>query len=114
MQVLINIIKNSKEALIDKNVANKRIYIDLTKDKNNIIIKIKDNAGGIDSKVIDKIFDPYFTTKGEKTGTGLGLYISKTIIEKHLKGFINVSNQDNGVLFEVKLPLNLNNQSKRI
>ena len=114
MQVLINIIKNSKEALIDKNVANKRICIDLTKDKNNIIIKIKDNAGGIDSKVIDKIFDPYFTTKGEKTGTGLGLYISKTIIEKHLKGFINVSNQDDGVLFEVKLPLNLNNQSKRI
>jgi len=106
LQVFINILKNAKEAFEDASVKDKVIINTIKEDENNIIISICDNAGGIDEGIIDNVFNPYFTTKEEKTGTGLGLYMSKTIIEKHLKGSLSVYNKENGVCFEIKLPIN--------
>ena len=107
MQVVINIIKNSKEALLDKKPEDKKISLSVKSDEKSVSIAICDNAGGISSEVIGEIFNPYFTTKGSKNGTGLGLYMSKTIVEKHLDGRLNVCNQDDGVCFEIKLPTSL-------
>ncbi len=109
MQVFINIIKNAKEILIEKDIDKKAISINFTKDKKFIKIEICDNANGIDSKIIKNIFNPYFTTKGEKNGTGLGLYMSKTIVEKHLGGVIQAYNKNDGACFEIRLPYNIDN-----
>jgi signal transduction histidine kinase len=71
--------------------------------KNFTIIKIEDNAGGIHIKNIDSIFEPYVTTKNSKRGTGIGLYMTKMIIENNMHGYVNVSNNQNGALFTVKV-----------
>ena len=97
-QVLLNIIKNASDVLQERNIKNPTIKIEV---KNKTIF-IKDNAGGIKNDIIDKIFEPYFTTKNEKNGTGLGLYMSKTIIEK-LNGNIEVYNDENGAVFKIEL-----------
>ena len=104
MQVFINIIKNAKEALIDNKIKNAKITIKIYEDDYSVISEIRDNALGIKPEVIGKIFDPYFTTKGVKSGTGLGLYMSKTIVEKHLNGTIEVKNIDDGVSFVITIP----------
>ena len=93
MQVIINIINNSKDEFEKSSSKHKYIFIDVKKSKNKVLVKIKDNAGGIKTQDIDKIFEPYFTTKDELKGTGIGLYMSKQIIEKHMDGKIDVSNQ---------------------
>lgn len=91
VQVLINILNNSRDAL--KSVENRRlIFIDVKKEEDKAIIKVTDTAGGIPKDIINKIFEPYFTTK-EKKGTGIGLYMSKQIIKDSLKGEIQVSNK---------------------
>lgn len=91
VQVLINIINNSKDAL--KNTDKKRlIFIDVFKQDNKVILLIKDTAGGINKSIINKVFEPYFTTKKDK-GTGIGLYMSKQIIADSLNGEIAVSNE---------------------
>ncbi|WP_373003870.1 PAS domain S-box protein [Sulfurimonas sp.] len=103
MQVFVNIINNSKDALSFKNKENSIINIEVYEDKQYINTKICDNGGGIDADILSKVFDPYFSTKDEKTGTGLGLYMSKMIIEKHLNGVIEVCNSDEGACFTVRL-----------
>ena len=104
MQVFINIIKNAKEALVDNDIKNKKIIISII-DANDVVeIKISDNAGGVPVDIIDKIFNPYFSTKNEKNGTGLGLYMSKIIVEKHLNGIIEVNNENDGACFKIELP----------
>jgi len=105
MQVFINILNNAKEVLVENNIENKEIKISLEDKTHTIIIKICDNAGGIAEDIMDKIFEPYFSTKDERTGTGLGLYMSKIIIEKHLNGTMSVSNENNGACFIIELPL---------
>ncbi|WP_419766698.1 cache domain-containing protein [Arcobacter sp.] len=94
IQLFINIINNAKDAFESSSVKNKIISLSTTfnKEENILIICIKDSAGGINSNIIDKIFEPYFTTKHRNMGTGIGLYMVSQIINKHLKGFIEVKN----------------------
>lgn len=92
LQTLINILKNAKDELIKKDVNEKKfIFIDAIKEDTNLIIKIKDNAGGVPANILNRIFEPYFTTKENNGGTGIGLYMSKNIIE-HMGGTLSVSN----------------------
>jgi len=99
MQVILNILKNAQDNIKEKNI--KKPYIKITtKDRT---IYICDNSGGIPEDIIEKIFDPYFSTKDEKNGTGLGLYMSKTIIEKHHNGKISAQNTEDGVCFTIEL-----------
>ncbi|MAD41822.1 MAG: hypothetical protein CL623_05470 [Arcobacter sp.] len=94
IQVLLNILNNSKDALLKKENERKLIFIDAYINNNNIIIEIKDNAGGINEEIIDRIFEPYFTTKHQSQGTGIGLYMSQDIITKHLNGILSVVNDE--------------------
>ena len=107
LQVLINILKNAKDALVANTTKERKIELITERLEQNVIISIRDNAGGIDEAIMGKIFDPYFSTKDEKNGTGLGLYMSKTIIEKHLQGSIEVQNYSAGVSFKIVLPFKI-------
>ncbi|MEA3372280.1 MAG: PAS domain S-box protein [Campylobacterota bacterium] len=105
LQVYINLLKNAKEALIDNKMSDRHINVLISSDKEHVVTTICDNGGGIDEAIIEKIFDPYFSTKDAKIGTGLGLYMSKTIVEKHLHGTISVENSDEGACFKIAIPL---------
>ena len=105
-QVLLNLIKNAEDVLLVKEVKNPTITIEtLCSKDNNIILVVKDNGGGIPLDIIDKIFDPYFSTKKEKDGTGLGLYMSKIIIEEHCGGKMDISNDDDGAIFKISFKI---------
>jgi len=103
MQVLLNIIGNAKDALVSSGVSDPKITISIYEEAECVVILLCDNGGGVDEAVKEKIFDPYFSTKGAKSGTGLGLYMSKTIVEEHLNGEISVFNRPEGACFSVKL-----------
>ena len=111
-QVLLNVLNNAKDAIISNNIQNKLVHIRCVIENKQNVIYIQDNAGGIPEDIIDKIFDPYFTTKHQSQGTGIGLYMSKDIIEKHMDGKISVKNTDttldsvnyNGACFKIELP----------
>jgi signal transduction histidine kinase len=97
-QAIINIISNSKDALIENGIKDKKISVTLKYSRNRAILTIEDNGGGVqDEEVLSKIFDPYFTTKSDKNGAGIGLYMTKIIIEKHMNGKIESINSDNGL-----------------
>jgi len=104
-QVILNLIKNAEEALHDNEIKNPYIKIATFKgaEENNYILEISDNAGGIDNAILDKVFEPYFSTKLEKNGSGLGLYMSKTIVEDHCRGKLLVKNTKEGALFSIVL-----------
>ena len=102
-QVLINIINNAKDVLIEREIEDPFITLNLIKYESSFSIIIEDNAGGIKKEVLPKIFDPYFTTKHQFHGTGLGLYMSKNIVEKHLNGYLKVSNTENGAKFTINI-----------
>jgi C4-dicarboxylate-specific signal transduction histidine kinase len=91
-QCLINIFNNAKDALKDADVENKLIFISTLKQDEHIVIKIKDNAGGIAPNIIDKIFEPYFTTKHQSQGTGLGLHMTYNLIVDGMDGSIQAQN----------------------
>jgi len=103
IQVLLNIINNAREQLSQINRVDAQILIK-SYDKDNIcILEISDNGGGVDEDIKDNIFDPYFSTKFEKNGTGLGLHMSKSIIEQHHKGKIYLQNIEDGAKFIIEL-----------
>lgn len=105
-QVVLNIVNNAKDALIESKNATMQIKINTFEHESFVVVKIEDNGGGIAKKNLEKIFNPYFSTKS-KNGTGLGLYMSKTIIEEHCRGKLYVTNLDDntGAVFTVQLPL---------
>ena len=102
-QVILNILSNAKDILLEKKIENPYINIEIKDGDNYAIVKIKDNGGGIKKNILDKIFEPYFTTRHQTQGTGIGLYMSKNIIERNMNGFINVTNVEDGALFTIKV-----------
>ncbi|MBF0345620.1 MAG: PAS domain S-box protein [Nitrospirae bacterium] len=106
LQVVLNLLTNAKDVLEDRKVVNGRIKIRLYRDSQLglIVLTIADNAGGVKDELIDRVFEPYFTTKFKSSGTGLGLYTVKTIVEKIMHGSISVRNTDEGCEFRVELP----------
>lgn len=110
-QVIINILNNAKEAILQSK--NPKFILILAKENGGTLhLQIKDSGGGVDQSIVDKIFEPYFTTKHQASGTGIGLFMSKEIIEKHMLGKIKVENQhftiDNqslyGACFTIEIP----------
>jgi PAS domain S-box-containing protein len=108
-QVILNILTNSKDALIEKEIKNKFIKISSKLNQEYLIINIEDNAKGVEKSILEKIFEPYFSTKSSKVGTGIGLYMSKIIITEHFKGEITANNKNDGLKIIIKLPNNISN-----
>lgn len=104
--VILNLIKNAEDALLENKIAHPFIRIYTYCDAKSAILEVSDNGGGIDEGIMEKIFDPYFSTKLEKDGTGLGLYMSKMIIEEHCGGTIEAKNNQDGVTFTIILGKN--------
>lgn len=104
LQVFLNLIKNAQEAIEQNSPEGGRINAIVVDKGNFVLITVSDNGGGIEESILNRIFEPYFSTKGKETGTGLGLYMSKTIIDKHLHGSINVRNVNDGVEFTITIP----------
>jgi C4-dicarboxylate-specific signal transduction histidine kinase len=102
IQILVNLIKNAYEIILEKKPKNKFIKIDISYDNGLLKISVEDSAGGIPENIIEKIFDPYFSTKG-KNGTGIGLYMSRLIIEEHFNGKLLVENTNNGAKFMLEI-----------
>jgi signal transduction histidine kinase len=103
-QVMLNIIKNAKDVLIEKKVKNPWIKIYTKQEGNHIILYVEDNGGGVEVEPKSKIFEPYFTTKKDSDGTGIGLYMSKIIVDKNMNGKLRVRNSEFGARFEIILP----------
>jgi signal transduction histidine kinase len=106
-QVIINIINNAKDILVEKNIEIKWVRISLKENGKLAVITIEDNAGGVPENIMPNIFDPYFTTKHQSVGTGLGLNMSRKIITESLKGKLYVKNSEHGAKFYIEIPLNL-------
>jgi PAS domain S-box-containing protein len=102
-QVLLNILMNARDALVEHNIADARICLHTFTDGGTTVVTIADNAGGIADEIIDKLFDPYFSTKGPDKGTGIGLFMSKTIIEKNMAGRLTVRNTGKGAEFRIEV-----------
>jgi len=114
VQCLMNIFNNAHDVLVKNGRSKKLIFVKIYKKYDNVIISVTDNAGGISEEIIQKVFEPYFTTKHKAQGTGIGLYMTQEIVVKHLDGFIKVKNVNlnyesvkyTGANFKISLPLN--------
>lgn len=105
-QVILNIINNAKDAIVSYSQnQGGMIKIDLFCDTHHLYINVNDTGGGIPSDIIKRVFEPYFTTKFQNQGTGIGLYMSKVIVEQHFKGILGVENNALGALFTITIPL---------
>ena len=102
-QVLLNLMINARDAFLTQKVTSPTITIRIASKEGRPVVTVADNAGGVPQEIIDKIFDPYFTTKGPDKGTGLGLFMAKTIIEKNMGGFLSVRNVGHGAEFRIEL-----------
>lgn len=102
-QVVLNILNNARDAIIERQIADPVIRIKVCSTHESTIVTLADNCGGIPEEIISKIFDPYFTTKGPQHGTGLGLFMSKTIIEKNMGGRLSVRNTPDGAEFRIEV-----------
>lgn len=108
LQIVLNLLSNAKDALVQSGMENKQVILSLRESDGVITIKVKDNGGGIPDEIKDKLFDPYFTTKHQSQGTGLGLYMSAQILQNHFNGHLRVLNvvDENGIgaCFVVEFP----------
>ena len=102
-QVLISILHNARDAVSERNINKARIKIHSFMQAGRTVVIISDNAGGIDEDIMDKIFDPYFTTKGPDKGTGIGLFMAKNIIENSMQGYLTVRNTGDGAEFKIEV-----------
>jgi PAS domain S-box-containing protein len=102
-QVLLNILNNAKDAHLDRKTKEPWVRVGLFAENERAVVTITDNAGGIPDSILSKVFEPYFTTKEPGKGTGIGLYMSKTIIEKNMGGILAVSNTDCGAEFRISI-----------
>ena len=102
-QVILSILKNSQEAFLEKDIEVPHINISVSDEQGELKIRIEDNAGGIEEENIKLVFDPYFSTKKNRNGPGLGLYMSKNIIEQQFHGQLSCANTDNGACFTISL-----------
>ncbi|MBT1072280.1 ATP-binding protein [Pelotalea chapellei] len=102
-QVLLNIMINARDAFLERGTQCPHITITIDQNNQSSVVTISDNAGGIQEEILEKIFDPYFTTKGPQTGTGIGLFMSKAIIEKNMGGHLSVRNIQEGAEFRVEM-----------
>lgn len=103
-QVLLNLFGNAKDVLKEKDVKKRKITIEISRmDKNRASIIVEDNGGGVPMEIMDKVFEPYFTTKAESGGTGIGLYMTRLIVEKKFGGNIYVENGEEGARFVIEI-----------
>ena len=102
-QVLLNILSNSREACIERSIITPRIQIRVTAENGRSVVYVRDNCGGIAEEIMPKIFDPYFTTRSPDKGTGIGLYMSKVIIEQNMGGHLTARNTEDGVEFRIEV-----------
>jgi len=102
-QVILNILGNARDALIEKHVDDAIISINVFSEGGKSVVTITDNAGGIATEIMNKLFEPYFTTKGPDKGTGIGLFMSKTIVEKNMGGRLTVRNTETGAEFRIEI-----------
>jgi PAS domain S-box-containing protein len=102
-QVILNIMNNARDAFIERNVSEPKVNIKICNDDRCVVVTVTDNAGGIPEDIINKVFDPYFTTKGPQQGTGVGLFMSKAIIEKNMGGRLRVGNISDGAEFRIEV-----------
>jgi PAS domain S-box-containing protein len=108
-QVFLVVLNNSKDAIKEQKVQDGLIQIDLAQNESDILISIQDNGGGIDEMILDRVFEPYFTTKHQDVGTGIGLYMTKLIITESMQGSITIKNKNSGVLTSIVLPKRADN-----
>jgi signal transduction histidine kinase len=102
-QVLLNILLNSRDAFAERKIDEAKVTIAIRSENGVAVVTINDNTGGIPDEIMDKIFDPYFTTKGPDQGTGVGLFMSKGIIEKNMGGRLTVRNMGKGAEFRIEV-----------
>jgi PAS domain S-box-containing protein len=103
IQVVMNILYNARDILLEREVVNPQIEIMVTQENGTTVTTIRDNGGGIDPQALPHIFEPYFSTKGPDKGTGIGLYMSKNIIEKNMGGTLTAQNWKEGAEFRIEL-----------
>ena len=104
-QVILNILFNARDAFLERKTAQQReVAIRISAEGDTAVVTVADNAGGVPESIIGKIFDPYFTTRGPEQGTGIGLYMSKIIIEKNIPGRLSVRNTEEGAEFRIEVP----------
>jgi signal transduction histidine kinase len=110
VEIIINLINNAKDMLVLKKTEDPWIKLDIDIVDDKLYFSIEDNAGGVPEDIVEKIFEPYFTTKHQTQGTGLGLYMSKQIATKSLNGDLTLTNKEFGARFTIELPCNINNR----
>ena len=104
-QVIINIMKNSQDVLLERKVKDPYILLKSYQSEDTYVLEISDNGGGIDEELFEKIFDPYYSTKRQKDGTGLGLYMSKIIVEEHCGRKLSCCNEEDGLCCKMEIPI---------
>ncbi|OGU13063.1 MAG: hypothetical protein A2076_07225 [Geobacteraceae bacterium GWC2_53_11] len=102
-QVILNILTNARDVLIERNIDHALISLRSYVEGDKTVVTITDNAGGVDEAIMDRLFEPYFTTKGPDKGTGIGLFMSKTIIEQSMGGTLTMRNTGTGAEFRIEI-----------